>query len=77
VKESLADSTCGRDDEGICILMVGERLEASEYKDIMLGKPGPLMSRFRLSYHMILNFMRKESATNTELIIRNSLCQYQ
>ncbi|KAL3825540.1 hypothetical protein ACJIZ3_021569 [Penstemon smallii] len=61
----------GKDDRGICIIMVDE-------KDMVLGKPAPLVSTFRLSYYSILNLMsRAEGQFTAEHVIRNSFHQFQ
>lgn len=47
-------------------------------KDMVLGKPAPLVSTFRLSYYSILNLMsRAEGQFTAEHVIRNSFHQFQ
>ncbi|KAG9160389.1 hypothetical protein Leryth_008796 [Lithospermum erythrorhizon] len=48
----------GKDERGICIIMIDEQMEMNTLKDMVLGKPAPLVSTFRLSYYSILNLMR-------------------
>lgn len=68
----------GKDDRGICIVMVDEQMEMNVLKDMVLGKPAPLVSTFRLSYYSILNLMsRAEGQINAEHVIRNSFHQFQ
>jgi len=53
-------------------------MEMSVIKDMVLGKPAPLVSTFRLSYYTILNLMsRVEGQFTAEHVIRNSFHQFQ
>ncbi|CAK9170681.1 unnamed protein product [Ilex paraguariensis] len=68
----------GKDERGICIIMIDEQMEMNTLKDIVLGKPAPLVSTFRLSYYSILNLMsRAEGQFTAEHVIRNSFHQFQ
>lgn len=68
----------GKDDRGICIIMVDEQMEMNTLKDMVLGKPAPLVSTFRLSYYSILNLMsRAEGQFTAEHVIKNSFHQFQ
>lgn len=68
----------GKDDRGICIIMIDEQMEMNNLKEMMLGKPAPLVSTFRLSYYSILNLMcRAEGQFTAEHVIRNSFHQFQ
>ncbi|PNY03920.1 superkiller viralicidic activity 2-like protein [Trifolium pratense] len=68
----------GKDDRGICIVMIDEQMEMNNLKDMVLGKPAPLLSTFRLSYYSILNLMsRAEGQFTAEHVIRNSFHQFQ
>ncbi|WOG90986.1 hypothetical protein DCAR_0310234 [Daucus carota subsp. sativus] len=68
----------GKDDRGICIIMVDEQMEMNTLKDMVLGKPAPLVSTFRLSYYSILNLMSRASGQFTaEHVIKNSFHQFQ
>ncbi|KAK7251471.1 hypothetical protein RIF29_34702 [Crotalaria pallida] len=68
----------GKDERGICIIMVDEQMEMNNLKDMVLGKPAPLVSTFRLSYYSILNLMsRAEGQFTAEHVIRNSFHQFQ
>lgn len=54
------------------------QMEMSVIKDMVLGKPAPLVSTFRLSYYTILNLMsRVEGQFTAEHVIRNSFHQFQ
>lgn len=68
----------GKDARGICIIMIDEQMEMNTLKDMVLGKPAPLVSTFRLSYYSILNLMsRAEGQFTAEHVIRNSFHQFQ
>lgn len=54
------------------------QMEMNALKDMVLGKPAPLVSTFRLSYYSILNLMsRAEGQFTAEHVIRNSFHQFQ
>ncbi|XP_044373877.1 DExH-box ATP-dependent RNA helicase DExH10 isoform X2 [Triticum aestivum] len=68
----------GKDERGICVIMIDEQMEMSVIKDMVLGKPAPLISTFRLSYYTILNLLsRAEGQFTAEHVIRNSFHQFQ
>ncbi|KAF6167318.1 hypothetical protein GIB67_043179 [Kingdonia uniflora] len=68
----------GKDERGICIIMIDEQMEMNTLKDMVLGKPAPLISTFRLSYYSILNLLcRAEGQFTAEHVIRNSFHQFQ
>lgn len=53
-------------------------MEMKTLKDMVLGKPAPLVSTFRLSYYSILNLMcRSEGQFTAEHVIKNSFHQFQ
>lgn len=53
-------------------------MEMNNLKEMMLGKPAPLVSTFRLSYYSILNLMcRAEGQFTAEHVIKNSFHQFQ
>lgn len=54
------------------------QMEMNTLRDMVLGKPAPLMSTFRLSYYSILNLMsRAEGQFTAEHVIKNSFHQFQ
>ncbi|AQK90660.1 DExH-box ATP-dependent RNA helicase DExH10 [Zea mays] len=54
------------------------QMEMSVIKDMVLGKPAPLVSTFRLSYYTILNLMsRVEGQFTAEHVIRHSFHEFQ
>ncbi|KAK4343922.1 hypothetical protein RND71_037016 [Anisodus tanguticus] len=68
----------GKDERGICIIMINKQMEMDDLKDMVLGKPAPLVSTFRLSYYTILNLMsRTEGQFTAEHVIKNSFHQFQ
>ncbi|KAJ9689178.1 hypothetical protein PVL29_014705 [Vitis rotundifolia] len=68
----------GKDERGICIIMIDEQMEMNTLRDMVLGKPAPLVSTFRLSYYSILNLMsRAEGQFTAEHVISNSFHQFQ
>ena len=48
-------------------------------RDIVKGKPNPLVSSFKLSYYTLLNLLRRVegSGHDMEYVIRNSFQQFQ
>ncbi|XP_049403170.1 DExH-box ATP-dependent RNA helicase DExH10-like [Solanum stenotomum] len=68
----------GKDDRGICIIMIDEKMEMDNIKDMVLGKPAPLVSTFRLSYYTILNLLSHAQGQFTaEHVIKHSFHQFQ
>ncbi|TMX00055.1 hypothetical protein EJD97_001473 [Solanum chilense] len=68
----------GKDDRGICIIMIDEKMEMDSIKDMVLGKPAPLVSTFRLSYYTILNLLSHAQGQFTaEHVIKHSFHQFQ
>ncbi|GFH49503.1 hypothetical protein CTEN210_05979 [Chaetoceros tenuissimus] len=66
----------GKDDRGIVIQMMDEKMEPSVCKGILYGDPDPLNSSYRISYNMLLNMMRVEDV-DPEYLLRASFHQYQ
>ena len=53
-------------------------MEMDVLKDMMLGKPAPLLSTFRLSYYTFLNLLsRAEGQFTAEHVIKHSFHQFQ
>ncbi|KAF6138276.1 hypothetical protein GIB67_001426 [Kingdonia uniflora] len=68
----------GKDERGICIIMNDEQMEMNTLKNMVLGKPVPLTSTFRLSYYYILNLIcRADGQFTAEHVIRNSFYLFQ
>lgn len=66
----------GKDDRGIVIQMVDEKMEPSVCKGILYGDPDPLNSSYRISYNMLLNMMRVEDV-DPEYLLKASFHQFQ
>jgi ATP-dependent RNA helicase DOB1 len=66
----------GKDDRGIVIQMLDEKMEPAVCKDILYGAPDPLNSSYRISYNMLLNLLRVEDV-DPEYLLRASFHQFQ
>ena len=66
----------GKDDRGLVILMMDERMDPPVAKNMLHGQSDSLDSAFHLSYAMILNLMRVEGA-EPESLIQSSFAQFQ
>lgn len=66
----------GKDDRGIVIQMLDEKMEPDVAKGMIYGDPDPLFSSYHVSYNMVLNMLRVEDA-DPENILRMSFHQYQ
>jgi len=66
----------GKDDRGIVIQMMDEKMEPSVCKGILYGDPDPLNSSYRISYNMLLNMMRVEDV-DPEYLLKASFHQFQ
>lgn len=66
----------GKDDRGIVIQMLDEKMEPSVCKGILYGDPDPLNSSYHISYNMLLNMLRVEDV-DPEYILRASFHQFQ
>jgi ATP-dependent RNA helicase DOB1 len=66
----------GKDDRGLVIQMLDEKMEPAVCKSILYGDPDPLNSSYRISYNMLLNLMRVEDV-EPEFLLRASFHQFQ
>jgi ATP-dependent RNA helicase DOB1 len=66
----------GKDDRGVVIQMVDEKMEPAVCKGILYGDPDPLNSSYRISYNMLINMVRVEDV-DPEYLLRASFHQYQ
>ena len=66
----------GKDDKGIVIQMLDEKMEPEVAKNMIYGASDPLFSSYHVGYNMVLNMLRVEDA-NPENLIRTSFHQYQ
>ena len=66
----------GKDDQGIVIQMIDEKMDPDVTKNMIYGASDPLYSSYHVSYNMVLNMLRVEDA-NPENLIRSSFFQFQ
>lgn len=66
----------GKDDRGLVILMMDERMDPPVAKNMLHGQSDTLDSAFHLNYAMILNLLRVEGA-DPEALIQSSFAQFQ
>ena len=66
----------GKDDRGVVIQMLDQRMEPEVCKGILYGAPDPLNSSYRITYNMLLNLMRVEDV-DPEYLLRASFHQFQ
>src|SRR6056300_1033192 len=66
----------GKDDRGVVIQMMDEKMDPTVCKGILYGDPDPLNSSYRISYNMLLNMLRVEDV-DPEYLLRASFHQYQ
>jgi len=66
----------GKDDRGLVIQMLDEKMEPDICKGLLYGDPDPLNSSYRISYNMLLNLMRVEDV-EPEYLLRASFHQFQ
>ena len=69
----------GKDDRGLCIIMVDQDMEEAACRSMVCGRPSPMISSFKLSYYTMLNMLRRleGSQHNMEYVIKNSFQQFQ
>ena len=66
----------GKDDRGIVIQMLDEKMAPEITKNMIYGASDPLYSSYQVSYNMLLNMLRVEDA-DPENLLRSSFHQYQ
>jgi len=66
----------GKDDRGIVVQMIDEKMEPDVCKGILYGDPDPLNSSYKISYNMLLNMIRVEGV-DPEYLLRASFHQFQ
>ena len=66
----------GKDDKGIVIQMLDEKMEPEVAKGMIYGDPDALYSSYHVGYNMVLNMLRVEDA-NPENVLKASFHQYQ
>ncbi|KOO29466.1 putative mtr4-involved in nucleocytoplasmic transport of mRNA [Chrysochromulina tobinii] len=66
----------GLDARGIVVQMIDERTDAAKVREMLTGRADTLSSRFHLSYNMLLNCVRVETA-DVERLIQQSFYTFQ
>jgi len=66
----------GKDDRGIVIQMLDEKMDPTTCKAILYGQPDELYSSYHVSYNMLLNMLRVEGA-DPHFLVQSSFHQYQ
>ena len=66
----------GKDDRGIVIQMLDEKMAPEVTKSMIYGASDPLHSSYHVSYNMVLNMLRVEDA-DPEHLLRSSFHQFQ
>ncbi|CAD5208438.1 unnamed protein product [Bursaphelenchus xylophilus] len=66
----------GKDPQGLCILMVDQKMSDEVAKKIVKGQTDPLNSQFRLTYNMVLNLIRVPDV-NPEYMMERSFRYFQ
>jgi ATP-dependent RNA helicase DOB1 len=66
----------GKDDRGLCIICLDQKVEADSAKELFMGKSHKIDSTFHLGYNMLLNLMRVEGA-HPDYMVQRSLYQFQ
>ena len=71
----------GLDDRGIVVLMIDDRLEPADIKNMVWGESDPLNSAFYVSYAMLLNLLRVDmqgaAACDPDSLVARSFRQFQ
>ena len=66
----------GKDDRGVVIQMLDEKMEPAVAKGILYGTADALDSSYHVTYNMLLNLMRVEGA-DPDYLVRSSFHQFQ
>ena len=66
----------GLDTRGIVVQMIDDRTDSAKVREMLTGRADTLSSRFHLSYNMLLNCVRVETA-DVELLIQKSFYTFQ
>lgn len=65
----------GKDDKGIVIQMLEDKMEPDVAKNMIYGASDPLYSSYQIKYNMVLNMMRVEGA-DPQHLIKSSFHQF-
>ena len=66
----------GKDDRGVVVQILDEKMEPAVAKSILYGTPDSLDSSYHVTYNMLLNLLRVEGA-DPDYLVRSSFHQYQ
>mmetsp|Transcript_95298 Transcript_95298/g.208402 ORF Transcript_95298/g.208402 Transcript_95298/m.208402 type:complete len:1043 (+) Transcript_95298:202-3330(+) len=66
----------GKDDRGLCIIMLDEKVDPEAAKGMFLGQSTKIYSAFHLGYNMLINLLRLEGA-DPDYMIQRSFHQFQ
>jgi ATP-dependent RNA helicase DOB1 len=66
----------GKDDRGLAIIMMDEKVEPETAKGMFLGEATKISSAFHLGYNMLINLLRLEGA-DPDYMIQRSFHQFQ
>eukprot|EP00931_Biecheleriopsis_adriatica_P061271 TRINITY_DN36836_c0_g1_i1.p1 TRINITY_DN36836_c0_g1~~TRINITY_DN36836_c0_g1_i1.p1 ORF type:complete len:1062 (-),score=260.86 TRINITY_DN36836_c0_g1_i1:47-3232(-) len=66
----------GKDDRGLTIIMLDEKVEPDVAKEMFLGTSTKIYSAFHLGYNMLINLLRLEGA-DPDYMIQRSFHQFQ
>jgi ATP-dependent RNA helicase DOB1 len=66
----------GKDDKGVVIFMVDEKMSPAIGRNLLKGNPEQLTSAFQLTYNMVLNLLRVDGI-NPEFMLQRSFHQFQ
>ena len=66
----------GKDDKGIVLQVLDEKMEPAVAKGILYGEADRLDSSYHVTYNMLLNLLRVEGA-DPDYLVRSSFHQYQ
>ncbi|CAM9550611.1 unnamed protein product [Laminaria digitata] len=66
----------GKDDRGIVIQMLDEKMDPQVAKGMLYGEADALNSSYHISYNMLLNMLRVEDA-DPDFLVKSSFHQYQ
>ena len=67
----------GKDDRGVVILMMEDKMQPETAKSMVKGKPDPLYSSFHVSFSMLINMARSAGGVEPEELVSKTFAQYQ
>ena len=67
----------GKDDRGVVILMLDNKMQPATAKGMVKGKSDPLFSAFHVSFSMLINMARSAASVEPEALVAKTFAQYQ